>query len=152
MKARIKMLNVNIWLANAAQKSIKLLYGFMILSILICCVLFVDIGYGRDIHNNYLPTLILIPFGMIFMFGILTCLESWVFSSLLFFNRRFRHMKWRKCIFSHVHRSAVWRHRISNKVSLSSRAAAVNAGYRACSNCKPWSSYDKRYGRLFCFK
>ena len=28
MKARIKMLNVNIWLANAAQKSIKLLYGF----------------------------------------------------------------------------------------------------------------------------
>lgn len=75
------MLNVNIWLANAAQKSIKLLYGFMILSILICCVLFVDIGYGRDIHNNYLPTLILIPFGMIFMFGILTCLEKGDFSS-----------------------------------------------------------------------
>ena len=75
------MLNVNIWLANSAQKSIKLLYGFMILSILICCVLFVDIGYGRDIHNNYLPTLILIPFGMIFMFGILTCLEKGDFSS-----------------------------------------------------------------------
>lgn len=75
------MLNVNIWIANAAQKCIKLLYGFMILSILICCVLFVDIGYGRDIHNNYLPTLILIPFGMIFMFGILTCLEKGNFSS-----------------------------------------------------------------------
>lgn len=70
------MLNVNVWLANAVQKSIKLLYGFMILSILICCVLFVDIGYGRDFHNSYLPTLILIPFGMVFIFGILTCLEK----------------------------------------------------------------------------
>lgn len=33
--------------------------------------------------------------------------------------------------------SSVSRMKASNKVSLSSRAAAVNAGYRACSNCKP---------------
>lgn len=77
----IKILKASIWLANAAQKSIKFLYGFMIFSILICCVLFTDIGYGRDFHNNYLPTLILIPFGIIFIFGILTCLEKENFSS-----------------------------------------------------------------------
>ena len=75
------MLNANIWLANAVQKSIRLLYGIMIFSILICCVLFTDIGYGRDFHSNYLPTLILIPFGMVFIFGILTCLEKGNFSS-----------------------------------------------------------------------
>lgn len=75
------MLNVNIGLTNAAQKSIKLLYGFMIFSILACCILFTYIGYGRDVHSNYLPILILIPFGMVFIFGILTCLEKGKFSS-----------------------------------------------------------------------
>lgn len=64
-------------IADSAYRCIKYLYIIMILSIIISCVFFANIRFGRDTFcEAYLPALILIPMGIVFIFGSITLLEK----------------------------------------------------------------------------
>lgn len=74
-------------------KCINYIYGLMILAIIVTWICFTHIGFGgNSYYRNYLPAWILIPFGIIFIFGVLAFLERYSASgkylkyiSLMFF-------------------------------------------------------------------
>lgn len=77
----MKISKLNIWSNIITQKNIQISYALMMLSIIMCCTLFNNIGYAKDLHWNNLPIAVLIPFGLAFIFGMLFFLEKNTVSS-----------------------------------------------------------------------
>ena len=58
-------------ISNNIDRLVTLMYGFMILAIFMILVFFSEIDYAKKaLSQNYLPTLVLMLFGMVFIVGL----------------------------------------------------------------------------------